>query len=62
MTYEVHDSDDVSLWTRALALSAALEHKIGIEARGIQVQRAPDGESVRTDRPSGNLFMSAFHT
>jgi hypothetical protein len=63
--HEVHDLDDgdenvpiVSFWTRALTLSATLEHKIGIEARGIQ--RVPDDESVRTDHPSGNLFMSVF--
>ncbi|KAJ7124117.1 putative cytosine-purine permease [Mycena crocata] len=45
--------DPRSLWGRSLALSAALERKIGIEARGIQ--RVPD--DARPDRPSGNLFI-----
>ncbi|KAJ7806852.1 hypothetical protein B0H14DRAFT_1564518 [Mycena olivaceomarginata] len=45
--------DPRSFWGRSLALSAALERKIGIEARGIQ--RVPETE--RGDRPSGNLFI-----
>ncbi|KAJ7648851.1 permease for cytosine/purines, uracil, thiamine, allantoin-domain-containing protein [Mycena rosella] len=43
----------MSLWGRSLALSAKLERKAGIEARGIQ--RVP--EDNRPDRPSGNLFV-----
>ncbi|KAF7332980.1 Cytosine-purine permease [Mycena venus] len=45
--------DPTSFWGRSLALSAALERKVGIEARGIQ--RVP--EDQRPDRPSGNLFI-----
>ncbi|KAJ6473017.1 permease for cytosine/purines, uracil, thiamine, allantoin-domain-containing protein [Mycena sanguinolenta] len=45
--------DPTSLWGRSLALSAALERKIGIEARGIQ--RVP--EDQRNDKPSGNLWI-----
>ncbi|KAJ6473038.1 permease for cytosine/purines, uracil, thiamine, allantoin-domain-containing protein [Mycena sanguinolenta] len=45
--------DPTSLWGRSLALSAALERKIGIEARGIQ--RVP--EDQRHDKPSGNLWI-----
>ncbi|KAF7354538.1 Cytosine-purine permease [Mycena sanguinolenta] len=45
--------DPTSLWGRSLALSAALERKVGIEARGIQ--RVP--EDQRNDRPSGNLWI-----
>ncbi|KAJ7826615.1 putative cytosine-purine permease [Mycena olivaceomarginata] len=43
-----------SFWGRSLALSAALERKIDIEARGIDPARARDGAQ---DRPSGNLFI-----
>ncbi|KAJ7745285.1 permease for cytosine/purines, uracil, thiamine, allantoin-domain-containing protein [Mycena metata] len=45
--------DRTSFWGRSLALSAALERKVGIEARGIQ--RVP--EDQRPDRPSGNLWI-----
>jgi hypothetical protein len=45
--------DPRSFWGRSLALSAVLERKIGIEARGIDPARARDRAQ---DRPSGNLF------
>ncbi|KAJ7469855.1 putative cytosine-purine permease [Mycena galericulata] len=51
--------DPTSLWGRSLLLSAALERKLGIEARGIQ--RVPDvgeeGGEVRNDVPRGNMFI-----
>jgi hypothetical protein len=45
--------DPTSLWGRSLALSAKLERKVGIEARGIQ--RVPEGE--RGGGPGANFFM-----
>ncbi|KAF8169002.1 cytosine-purine permease [Mycena galopus ATCC 62051] len=45
--------DPTSLWARSLALSAALERAVGVEARGIQ--RVPENE--RNDRPSGNFWI-----
>jgi hypothetical protein len=48
--------DPTSLWGRSLALSAKLERKVGIEARGIQ--RVPEGE--RGGGPAANFFMCVF--
>ncbi|KAJ7921656.1 permease for cytosine/purines, uracil, thiamine, allantoin-domain-containing protein, partial [Mycena leptocephala] len=45
--------DPTSLWGRSLALSAKLERKVGIEARGIQ--RVPEGE--RGGGAGANFFI-----
>ncbi|KAJ7062730.1 putative cytosine-purine permease [Mycena amicta] len=45
--------DPTSFWGRTLALSATLERKVGIEARGIQ--RVP--EDQRFGGPSGNFWI-----
>ncbi|KAJ6622017.1 cytosine-purine permease [Mycena sp. CBHHK59/15] len=49
--------DPTSFWGRSLALSEALERKIGIEARGIQ--RVP--EDQRPDHPTGSPPTASLH-